>query len=382
LNRPIRVATIIQQYHPYIGGAQSQVAMLAPMLQSLNVETFILTRRYAGLAAFEIINGIPVYRLPIPGIKPTASIGFTLAALRELHRLKPDVIHAHEFFSPATTAFIAKQVLGVPVAVTAHRSGELGDVERLKHKILGKQRLASLIKHADAFVAISHVINQELSAIGVPAFRRVLIPNAVDTIRFVQCCPDMKITQRALLGLEPGPTAIYTGRFAPEKRLDMLVEIWQAVRDQIPGAQLLLVGQGDDETKLRAIAGAGVVFVGTPQDVVPYLRAADLFVLPSFAEGLSVALLEAMAVELSVVATAIEGNLEVIQHGETGWLVPPNNAERLRNAVIQLFNNPTSRAMLGKQARAQVIKKFELSVAAKKLRTLYERLQNGLPAYA
>jgi glycosyltransferase involved in cell wall biosynthesis len=102
----IRVAMIIQSYHPRVGGAERQLAALAPLLQAQGVDVHILTRRYAGLKSFEVIDGIPVHRLPIPGSRPVASLSFSLSAQPLLYRLKPNLVHAHELLSPTTTAVI------------------------------------------------------------------------------------------------------------------------------------------------------------------------------------------------------------------------------------------------------------------------------------
>ncbi len=370
----IRVAMIIQGYHPRIGGAEKQLGAVAPELQKQQVEVHVLTRRYQNLPPFETIDGVAVHRLPIPGIKPTASIGFTLAAMPVLRRLRPDVIHAHEMFSPATTAILAKKLFGTPVVVTAHRSGALGDVERLKRKTLGAQRVALFRDTVDAFAVISREIDDELAAIGVPAAHRVFIPNGVDTRTFAPLAADDKRTRRAALGLPDVPIALFAGRLAQEKRLDLLVGVWQAIRAQVPGAMLVLVGAGAEEAALKRMAGAGVLFTGATHDVAPYLQAADLFVLPSAYEGLSVALLEAMAAGLPAVATRVGGNPEVITHGENGWLIPVDDPAALQAALIAVLGDARYCANLGCQARARIVRDYEIAGVAQKLRAMYLRL--------
>src|SRR5687768_17273455 len=162
----IRVAMLIQRYHPHIGGAEQQLAALAPLLQARDIEVTVMTRRYPGLQPFETVKGVPVYRLPIPGPKPLASMAFTLFALPLLRRLRPDVIHAHELLSPTTTAVAAKRLLGIPVVAKVLRGGELGDLAKLKRKAFGQGRIRNFQKHVDAFVVISREIDAELAEIG------------------------------------------------------------------------------------------------------------------------------------------------------------------------------------------------------------------------
>src|SRR5687768_24209 len=117
MKKSIRVAIIIHDYLRLIGGAERQLAALAPLLREQRVEIHILTRRYSGLLPYELIEGVPVHRLTLITPKPLASLLFTLTALPLLRRLQPDLIHAHGLFSPTPTAVAAKRWLGTPVVV-------------------------------------------------------------------------------------------------------------------------------------------------------------------------------------------------------------------------------------------------------------------------
>lgn len=370
---------IIQGYYPRVGGAERQVQYLAPLLQEQNVDVHIITRRYKGLAPFEMVSGVPVHRITIPGPKPTASIAFTIGALRVLRRLQPDVIHAHELFSPATTAVAAKRLFEKPVAVTVHRGGYLGDVARLKGKAFGDRRIANLRKHFDTFVTISHEIDAELAEVDVPIERRVFIPNGVDTDRFTPLESLERDTLRARLGLDNGPVVVFSGRLADEKRVNLLISIWPALRVVHPNAQLLVLGTGPKESELKHSAGAGIEFKGLVDDVAPFLQAADLFVLPSIAEGLSVALLEAMATGTPAIATAVGGAPDVIEQGVSGWLVPPDDERALREAIVTLLDDPMRRKSLGMLGRERVVDGYALMASADKLRNMYDLLIEGAP---
>ncbi|MGH2603043.1 MAG: glycosyltransferase family 4 protein, partial [Dehalococcoidia bacterium] len=174
---PVRVAMVIAGYHPLIGGAERQLMALAPRLQARGVDVHVVTRRYPGLEPFETVAGIPVHRLAAPGTRATRSILFTLAAVRRIARLRPDVVHAHELYSPTTVALLAKRLLGIPVVAKVPRGGELGSIASLSRRALGRRRVAWLCRGVDAFVTISRDIDCELEAIGVPPERRAAIPN-------------------------------------------------------------------------------------------------------------------------------------------------------------------------------------------------------------
>jgi glycosyltransferase involved in cell wall biosynthesis len=363
---------IIQGYHPLVGGAERQLASLIPELSCLGVEATVLTRRWqAGLAPYECVDGVPVYRLPVIGPKVVASAVFTLTAVRLLGRLRPHVIHAHELLSPTTTALTAKRLYGIPVVAKVLRGGGLGDLAKLRRKPAGRRRIGLFSRQVDAFIAISREIEAELAEIGVPAERRVFIPNGVDIRRFTPAAPVQRLARRQALGLRDAPTAVFTGRLAPEKRVDHLLALWPEVRAAVPGAQLVVVGTGEAEAQLRQAAGEGVVFAGRQGDVLPYLQAADVFVLPSIAEGLSNALLEAMAVGLAVVATEVGGAPDLVTHGVSGWLIPPDSPAALSVALRQTLADPAQTAAWGRAARAQVVQAYALPAVAERLRQLY-----------
>lgn len=368
------VAMVIHDYYPRVGGAQQQVADLARLLMQDGVDVSVLTRRFPGLPSYEVRDGIPVYRLPIPGPPALAALVFTLSGVRLLARLRPAVVHAHELFSATTTAVTAKRWLGNRVVATAHRSGVLGDVYRVRHKPLGERRLRSFVRQVDAFVVISREIDQELAELGVPALSRVHIPNGVDIERFRPLPAAERQALQARLGLAQGPLVVFTGRLAVEKRLDLLLGVWPAVTAAHPDASLVLVGSGPEEAALRAAAGAGVVFAGRQDDVAPYLQAADIFVLPSAAEGLSVALLEAMAAGLAPIVTAVGGAADVIEHGRNGCLIPPDDPAALSAALMQWVSDTAGRQAMAEQARRRVTAEFALPVMAARLSDLYARL--------
>lgn len=372
---PLRVAMVISAYYPLIGGAERQLLALAPGLLAGGIDVHVITRRHAGLAPFETVAGVPVHRLPAPGTRATRSIVFTVAALWRIARLRPDLVHAHELYSPTTVALLAKRLLGTPVVAKVPRGGERGSIAHLSRRALGHRRLAWLRRGVDAFVAISRDIDDELEAIGVPPERRAAIPNGVDSTRFVPLPDSERSRLRRTLDLpQAGSVAIYTGRLAEEKGLGDLLAAWPAVRDVYADALLLVVGSGDQRTALESRAGEGVRFTGPIPDVGPFLQAADLFVLPSTAEGLSNSLLEAMSAGLPCIATEVGGTPELIDHGRSGWLVPPADPDQLRRAILNLLADKQLRESLGQRARRQVESHFSLARTVAETHRLYRQL--------
>jgi len=371
MSEPLRVAMLIQAFYPRLGGAERQLASLAPLLKNLGVEIEIFTRRYdRSLTPFELINDVPVHRLPTPGPKPLAALSFSLSAIPMLAKFKPQVIHAHELLSPATTAVMAKRILGTPVVAKVLRGGELGDLAKLKKRAFGANRIASLKNGIDAFIVISSEIDVELAAIGVPPEKRTFIPNGVDLQRFI---PGDKAPLRRSLNLPDGLIVMFSGRLDPEKRVNQLVGIWADVMKIHPSATLLILGTGTEEEKLKQMAGKNVRFEGNIRDVAPYLRASDIFVLPSSTEGLSNSLLEAMASGLATIVTRVGGAMDLIQNGENGFLIQPDDPQSILSALQILLTNGELRTRFGSVSRKLIEKDYSLSAVADSLNVLYRK---------
>jgi glycosyltransferase involved in cell wall biosynthesis len=374
----VRVVMLILEYHPITGGAQRQIASVAPLLRARGAHVEVWTRAVAGLPRSESIEGVTVYRLGWPG--STAS--FAAEAIARLVRARPDVLHAYSLFSPAAVALFARCALGVATVVKVLRGGELGDVVRLRRKPLGEQRAAGLARGIDRFVAISREIDAELAALGVAAERRCFLPNGVDIDRFARADERERAELRARLDLQGTPLVVYTGRLVPEKRVEDLLVAWAGVRAAHATAELIVLGTGPCESELRRSAPPGVLFRGDVADVAPYLRCADAFVLPSSTEGLSNALLEAMAAGLAVVATAVGGAIDLIEDGQSGCLVAPGQPSALQDALATVLANPALRARLGARARERVTSTHALPGVADRLLHLYRDLAAAPPTHA
>lgn len=370
-----RVAMVIQRYLPHVGGAERQLQQLAPRLKDLGYDLHILTRHEKGLKRYEVIDGVPVHRLPASGPKPLAAATFTLAALWRLLRIRPDVIHAHEILTPASIALYARSLLHRPILVKILRGGARGDIYKLKNRPFWKSYLRRLTKGVDVFLVISREIDEELAALGVPSAKRVFLPNGVDAVRCSPVSEEGKRKLRAGLSLPPrAKIVMYAGRLVPEKRVDHLLQIWKDVRAKFPLAHLLIVGAGQEQARLEAMRVEGVQFTGQVEDAVPYLQAADLFVLPSSTEGLSNSMLEAMSCGLPVLATAVGGAPDVIEHRGNGWLIRAEDIDSLRQGLDVLLGDDALRFSLGSQARQRILAGFSLDSVARHLAGLYQQL--------
>lgn len=377
-----RVAMVIQRYLPHIGGAERQLQQLAPRLRAQGFETHIITRREAGLLPFEVIDDVPVYRMPSIGPKLLARATFTAAAISQLTRLQPDLVHAHEILAPASIAVQSKARNKHPVLLKLLRGGPRGDIDKLKHRPWWKSYFANLKQSVDGFITISHEIDQELEALSVDPKKRFFIPNGVDSARYVPASEEYKQKLRAGLSLPAQATIIvYAGRLVTEKRVDHLLKIWDSLRAKFFDAHLLVLGDGAEESRLREMSKllkqGGVQFAGRVDDAGSYFQAADIFVLPSSTEGLSNSMLEAMSCALPVLATKVGGAPDVIEHNVHGYLIPADDTDALQKGLETLLADKSMRLRLGAAARQRILSDVSLDSVSERLSALYHRLLNG-----
>jgi glycosyltransferase involved in cell wall biosynthesis len=361
------VAMVIQNYVPALGGAERQLASVAPLLARRCIEPVVITRRCSGRPRHDHIDGIRVLRIPTFGPKPVRAAMFIAGGLYHLARLRPDVVHAFDTLSPSTIALIHKRRCGTPVAVKILRSGPLGDLDRLARAPGGGSRRRRLLDEVDVFVAISTDIEHELDDLGVEPERRAFVPNGVDTKRFSP-------PRRRPRNRQGGPIVVATGRLAPEKRLVALAERWPRAFHEF-GARLLLIGDGAQRSLLEG--RDGVELCGRVDDVAAALRRADVYVSASAAEGLSNSLLEAMSSGLPCVVTDVGGVRDVITTDEQGVVVPPDDLDRLVDEVIRLLADPDRRRTMGVAARSTVSEGWALATTAERLVATYRGLASA-----
>ncbi|MDJ0630915.1 MAG: glycosyltransferase family 4 protein [Rhodobacter sp.] len=177
----------------------------------------------------------------------------------------------------------------------------------------------------------------------------------------------------------PGQTLVFVGRLAAVKGVAVLLDAMAALKDRFPEARLTLIGDGGERAALERRArdlglDQSVTFAGarTQAEVAEALRGADIFVLPSFAEGVPVVLMEAMASTLPVIATRIAGISELVEEGVSGHLVPPGSDTALAEAIAALLEDPDARRRMGAAGRAQVEASFDIAKEAGKIGRLID----------
>jgi glycosyltransferase involved in cell wall biosynthesis len=377
--RPLRVCYLIAYFHPFESGAERQALAQGTELVRLGHEVHVVTHAMPGVPRDEDVRGIRVHRWVRSSKRgPLFSVSFVASAVKALRRLRLhyDLVHTHQALWESVAAGLARGVgllRGAPTVVQPASSGFYGEAQELR-RTRGAALLRRLALRNDAFVAISADIEREWLALGVAPERIVRIASGVDSRHFAPGPSRLESES----GWPPRPMAVFTGRLHPQKNLDVLIDAWPAVAGAT-GASLVLVGQGPERERLeeraRALGVADRVrFTGPVIDVAEALRAADVFVLPSVAEGMSNSLLEAMATGLPCVASDIGGNQDLLGPCEAGVLVPGATADRWADALIALFRDPERRARLGASARRRIDEEFALDRIVGRYVALYRQL--------
>lgn len=212
---------------------------------------------------------------------------------------------------------------------------------------------------------------------GVPAEKVVTIHYGVDTEKYKI---NHHFNKRAELGIGENEIILGTvARLAEQKGHCYLIEAAPDVIAEFPNVRFVFVGDGPLEDKLkRQIKQLGIqkhfLFLGFRHDVVELLNTFDVFVLPSLYEGLPNVVLEAMACGKPIVATSVDGTPEAIVHGKTGYLVEPQNATVLSEALIDLLNQPDQMTLLGENGRRRVENYFSLKKQIQQFRELFDTI--------
>ena len=178
------------------------------------------------------------------------------------------------------------------------------------------------------------------------------------------------------------PRAAFVGRLALEKGLDTLIDAWPAVRAAHPAARLILIGEGPERPALEARARAlgldqDVEMPGVVSDATAALRDADLFVLPSREEGMSIALLEAMALGIPLVASSIPGNRRIVADFKHGRLAPPDDPPGLARVINEQWASFDRAFHMSRAARCRVEQEFSIRIVARKHLELFSSLVIG-----
>jgi sugar transferase (PEP-CTERM/EpsH1 system associated) len=303
--------------------------------------------------------------------KPGLAYGLPFKLARFFKANHVDIVHCHNFAGFVYGSLGARIARHSAVVYTVH-GPEMPDKTR--------QRLFQRLPLVDAVVTVSeHMRRTAVERIGLKAERVTTIANGIP----VRDRGDSRRQEDIKGDAGPGERAFAigsVGRLSPEKDQKMLLRGFALVISKHPNARLLMVGDGPLRQELEACSkalglAAHVRFLGSRPDVAEILDGLDLFVMSSREEGLPVALLEAMAAGLPVVATRVGGIPDVVTSGKTGILVPAGEPERLAEAINTLIEDRELATAIGLEGQKIVAERFDSSHMVARYEELYARMR-------
>ncbi len=351
-----------------VGGAERALVALATGLDRRRwLPSVVCLDREGALVGPLREAGIAVECLGVDRRRPIRAVGSLAAALR---RSRPRLVQSFLFHANVAARLAAPRA-GRPWVV-----GGLRVAERQRRWHLALDRLTSRLSAGSACVS-EGVRRFSVEAGRLDPDRLVVIPNGVDPAPFDRA----RAVDRASIGVPPGAfLTLYVGRLDPQKGLGFLLQAAAKVAETRPDWHLALVGDGPGREALESQIEANPLLrerthrLGRRDDVPALLKAADLLVLPSLWEGMPNVVLEAMAASRAVVATRVEGTEDLVVPGETGWLVPPGDAEALAGALLEAASDPARLRRQGEAGRARV----EAAFTPARVVEAYERLWAGV----
>ncbi|MEM2970108.1 MAG: glycosyltransferase family 4 protein [Candidatus Bathyarchaeia archaeon] len=365
-------------YYPVRGGTETIVRNLAITLNKNGIQTDVMTfnvnqnRKPKWRGETEKIDGISVFRIPalnwlwkLHSTRITAGVNFVPG--RFVNILKNyDILHFHEF------------ELSFPFFSLLIKKPKLLHLHGINFNFLKRHHISRLLlKHvAQMYISISRQMTRELIALGLQDSRISYVPNGIDTNFFKPAKPK----EENLL--------LYVGRISELKGLHILIKTLKHLKENV---HLVIIGPPDwDITyyqnllysieKENSKGRHKIDYLGAMEqsEIVKWYQKASLLVLPSYAEGFPVTILEALSCETPVIATPVGGVPEIIENNKTGLLVPPGDHKLLAEALTYLLENETIRFRMASEGRKMIRERYSIETACKKLLATYNQIKDAL----
>jgi glycosyltransferase involved in cell wall biosynthesis len=373
----MRILMAVPKYPPpIVGGLERQAYELAKALTRREHVIDVLSSRFDHRQKYiEMVDGIRVHRVQWVNYKLIRFLLFPFRLARVLYKLKRnvDVVHVHNLSWFGTFVTLFAKALHLPVITKLPNIGKFG-IPGMRRGLIGFLHVA-LLKKSDSIIAMTPESVAELVNIGYSLSRVLNVTNGIPllTANLVTSRPHSP----------DATTAIFVGRISPQKGVIDLIHAWATVKAHVTRpVKLRIIGDGPQGKDLKALVvslglSETVELVGYCEDVPAELAKADLFVLPSYEEGNSNAILEAMRAGLPIIATCVGGSpIQVGREGER-FLVPTGNCQVLADRMLELIEDEALRFRLGSAMRARIESLFAIDRIAAIYEQAYELILSG-----
>jgi len=369
------------------GGTEKFARILAKKISQRNKRNIrvkiLTTRKSFKDKKHYFSNNISLVSFYIPQIRLIGTLYYYLLLSIYLffHQFEYQIIQVFFLKHSAFVSAIIGKFLKKRIICRLAGAGEYGDISAIK-KIPFYPFFLKIFKNIDAFIVLSKKIEEELINCNFSKDKIYFIPNGVDIEKFKM--PEDKKALKEKYGFANKKIITFVGRLSDEKGLEFLMEAFKNLN--IQGKYLLILGEGHLKEKLINYTqnpgiSEKVSFLGFCEDVSDYLKISDLFVLPSISEGMSNALLEAMASGLPVVATKVSGNVDLIEDSINGFLVDPANSQQLTIAMERILKDERLVQKMGEANRKKIEKYYSMEKVVSSYIAIYEELISKKPDF-
>lgn len=364
----------------------------AKKLVENGIEVHVLTQHNHGILYEEIMDGIYVHRFKwlepkefralvhFKGLKDNLrlvtyviSLFFTL--IKIVRKYKIGIIHAHSVIPTGLVGVVVAKFLGCPSVITSHGM----DINNFDSKSIYGHLISFSLNQCDRAIAVNGDLAEKMKFLGINEDKIVILRNAVDTERFK---PSKNMELRHKYGIGENEILIlFVGYLDTFKGIFELVDAFYEINKENKNVKLMMVGTGPKKEELKKKVSRlklddFVIFTGNvPHDKMhKYYPAADIYVLPSYTEGLPISILEAMACALPIVATDVGGIPEVVKDGENGFIIPFKNKKILMQKLKFLVIHRSLRKLFGTRSIEMAVNLFSNNKKVNNLLNLYKTL--------
>lgn len=365
-----RLAYVVNDLNP--GGAERLVVdMVRAFAGEYDVAVFCLDEPGSWAGSLRQA-GVPVHGL---WRQPGLDVSVSVRLASHFRAMRVDIVHAHQC-SAWFYAALSRLLYPSPRLVFEEHGRFYPEPDKPMRRLVNRVLIARLTHR---FVAVSMDIRRRLERYeGLDAGRIDVVYNGVAEAPRLEAAARAGL--RAQFGFGPDDFVVGTvGRFDPVKNLPMLVSSIAESAPELPSVRGLLVGDGPAWPAIRRqVDAAGLAervrLTGHREDARALVQCLDLFVLGSFSEGTSMALLEAMAAGIPVAVTDVGGNPEIVRDGATGWVIPSGDGTALVDVVRQAASDPALCRRFAEAGRQRYLQQFSLSAMLEAYRRIYAQL--------
>ena len=355
------------------GGTEGQFIRLVRSLDRTRYDIFVgCLHRHGPLLKEVEPLGVPIVEFPINSLYNYGSAKLFLRLVRFLQREQIQILHAFGFYTSIFTV-PAGRIAGVPVVLASRR-------ELLNLRSPWQQRAISVAcKFATAVIVNSQAAGDDVIFRGFVNRKKIeLLPNCINLQEFKASRPSEEIRRELAI---PAASIVVgaLGNLRPEKDLGTFLLAARGVRNIDPTVEFLVIGDGAGRDDLKRLAvdldlSECVHFLSDRPDVPDLIAILDILVMSSYTESFPNAILEAMAMGVPVIATHVGGIPEIVDEGQTGFLVPPKDPQAISDRILDLCQNSSQRLRMGRAAHKRVEDEFTVQEVTGKLESIYAKL--------